>query len=211
VAARRCLGLQLTGCHVVVGLLLAVILVLLGAGTAYRQAATRRRLREERFLPSDDRAYLRRQVIRRHAVSIVLVAIGGMIGWYYLSGMDDRTNQIADRKAKAKENPGDDPAQPADTDATKQADRDFAKFVGIYWIGILGLVFVVSCLAIFDFWATRRYWMAQYRLIKAEHETKLQRDLAVYRQTKDNDRMSRLRGRKPDDDSDDTGEHPSLN
>ena len=193
----------------VVGLLLALTLVLLGAGTAYRQAATRRRLREERFLPSDDRAYLRRQVIRRHAVSIVLVAIGGMIGYYYLSGMDDRVNEIA--RIKQPDDPANAPAPPADPDAAKQADKDFAKLIGMYWIGVMGLVFVVACLAVFDFWATRRYWMAQYRLIKADHEVKLQRDLAVYRQAKDNDRMTRLRGKKPDDDTDDTGDHPSLN
>lgn len=186
----------------VVGLILAAILVLLGAGTAYRQAATRRRLRDERFLPSDDRAYLRRQVLRRHAVSVVLIAIGGMIGWYYLSGMDDRMNAIARIGPPADQNP------PADQDP---ADRDFAKLVAAYWIGVMGLVFVVACLAVVDFWATRRYWMAQYRLIKADHETKLRRDLAVYRQAKDNDRMTRLHGKKPDPGTDDTGDHTPLN
>ena len=196
--------------NVIVGLFLAVGLILLGAGTAYRQGRARRRLREERFLPSDDRAYLRRQVIRRHVLSVVFVAIGAMIGWYYLSGMDARMDEIADRKHKreADDNPGP-PVDPAPVD---QADRDFAKFVTVYWIGILGFVFVVSCLATVDFWATRRYWMAQYRLLKADHEAKLQRDLAVYRQTKDNDRMSRLRGRKPGPDTDDdTSENPPVN
>lgn len=192
----------------VVGLLLAVVLVALGAGTAYRQSRVRRRLHEERFLPSDDRAYLRGQVVRRHLIAIILVAIGGMIGWYYVSGMDDRMNAIIDRKVVR---PDDNPA-PAEPKPADQADKDFAKYVGMYWIGILVLVFVVACLAVFDFWATRRYWMAQYRLIKTDHETKLQRDLAVYRQAKENDRMNRLRGKKPDDGgSDDTDESPSLN
>ncbi len=40
--------------------------------------------------------------------------------------------------------------------------------------------------------------MAQYRRIKADHETKLRRDLAVYRHAKDNDRMTGL-GKNPDD------------
>ena len=56
----------------------------------------------------------------------------------------------------------------------------------------------MSC-AIFDFWATRRYWMAQYRIIKVDHEAKLRRDLAVYRQAKDNDRMTGLDKKKPDE------------
>ncbi len=194
----------------IVGLILAVGLILLGAGTAYRQGQARRRLRVERFLASDDRAYLRRQVIRRHLVSVVLVAIGAMIGWYYLSGMDAQMDEIADRKRNRAADEG--PGPPEAGAPTDQADRDFTKLATIYWIGILGLVFVVSCLAIVDFWATRRYWMAQYRLLKADHETKLQRDLAVYRQAKENDRMTRLRGKKPDSDiNDDTGESPSLN
>ncbi|MDB5313293.1 MAG: hypothetical protein JWO38_7495 [Gemmataceae bacterium] len=187
----------------VVGLILALLLVALGAGTAHRQSLARRRLREERFLPSDERAYLRGQVIRRTLVAVVLAAIGGMIGWYYLSGMDDRMNEIADRRKGI--NPADEPGRPADPNPADQADKDFAKYVGVYWIGVLGLVFVVACLAVFDFWATRRYWMAQYKLIKADHETKLQRDLAVYRQAKDNDRLGRLRGKKPGDDA---GEPP---
>ena len=191
---------------VVVGLTLASLLVLLGAGTAHRQGRTRRRLREERFLPSDERAYLRGQVNRRTLIAVALAALGGMIGWYYLSGMDDRMNEIVDRGRVR--NPADEPGRPADPNPADQADKDFAKYVGVYWIGVLGLVFVVACLAVFDFWATRRYWMAQYKLIKADHEAKLQRDLAVYRQAKENDRLGRLRGNKSADD--DTDEHPPV-
>jgi hypothetical protein len=50
-----------------------------------------------------------------------------------------------------------------------------------------------------DFVATRKYWMARYREIKAEHEAKLQRDLAVFRQQKLNDRAKGLK--KPDEDT----------
>ena len=83
--------------------------------------------------------------------------------------------------------------------------------VAAYWVGILGLVFVAGCLAVFDFWATRRYWMAQYRLLKADHEAKLQRDLAVHRQAKENDRMNRMnRGGRPPGPSDETDEEPPV-
>ena len=182
---------------VAVGLTLALLLMALGVGTALRQLRSRRRLREERFLPSDERDYLRGQVRRRLVVGIVLVAIGGMIAGYYLSGMDARMDEIAGRRKNLV--PADEPGRLAEVD---QADKRFAKIVGFYVIGILGLVFVIACSAIFDFWATRRYWMAQYRIIKADHEAKLARDLAVYRQSKDNDRMSGLGGKKNDDDTD---------
>ena len=187
----------------VVGLMLAVLLVTLGVGAALRQRAVLRRLREERYLPSDERAYLRGQVRRRLAVSVVLVVVGGMIAGYYLSGMDARMDEIGNRERRAAANP------PAEPEPPNEQDREFAKFVGAYWIAILLLLFVVVCLAVFDFWATRRYWMALYRQIKQDHDTKLQRDLAVYRQAKDNERLGRLRGRKPGtDDTDPEGEKP---
>jgi hypothetical protein len=175
-----------------VGVLLALVLMALGVGTALRQRRTLQRLRAERFLPSDERDYLRGQVRRRVVVGVALFAIGGMIAAYYASGMDARMDAIGDRRkglvAEA------DPGRPADADP---ADKRFARLVGFYWIGVLGLVFAIACCAVLDFWATRRYWMAQFRLLKADHETKLRRDLAVYRQAKDNDRMSGLGDERP--------------
>jgi hypothetical protein len=49
-----------------------------------------------------------------------------------------------------------------------------------------------------DFWATRVYWMARYREMKADHETKLRRDLAVYRQQQLNNRAKGLNDHKDD-------------
>ena len=62
------------------------------------------------------------------------------------------------------------------------------------------LLGVVVCIALVDFMATRKYWMARYKEIKADHETKLQRDLAVFRQQKLNDRAKGLK--KPDGEND---------
>ncbi|MBX9582950.1 MAG: hypothetical protein K2X87_21805 [Gemmataceae bacterium] len=196
----------------VVGLILAAGLIVFGVGTAARQRRTLRRLREERFLPSDDRAYLKGQVRRRLATSAVLVLLGGMIGGAFLSGMEARANAIADRQRRADAPPADpeaDPGRPPDPPPPpSEEDRQFVQVWGVFWIGVLVLVFAACCLAVFDFWATRKYWMAQYRILKAEHEAKLRRDLAVYRQTKDNARMTGLgRGKKPPD-KDDTAEEP---
>ena len=198
----------------VVGLLLAVCLVVFGVGTAARQRRTIERLREEKYLPSDDRTYLRGQVRRRLATSVLLVILGGMIGGAFLSGMEDRATEIGNRRARDAR-PVDDPGRPADPRQPTEEDRQFVRFWGGYWIAIAILVFVVVCLAIVDFWATRRYWMAQYRLMKEDHQAKLQRDLAVYRQAKDNERLGG-RGRRPrgrdesDGSSDDTDEQRPL-
>lgn len=180
------------------GLLLAAFLILLGAGTAARQGRTVRRLRDESFLPDVDRRYFHGQVQRRAAVGVVLLTIGGLITFYYLSGMDARMDAIGEKSERAIAAGEPKPEPTAD-------ERRFAKIVGWYWIGVLGLVFAVGCLAVLDFWATRVYWMIRYREIKADHEAKLQRDLAVYRQQKLNDRM-----KGPRKSDDETGEDERL-
>ena len=189
-----------------VGLLLASLLLLLGVGAGLRQFRTLRRLREEKYIPSDERQYLRGQARRRLLTSGMLILIGGMLAGAYLSGMEERANEIADRKRKAAAaagiDPFADPGRPPDAPEVatgpSEEDKQFVKFYGTYWIVILVLLFGTVVFAVFDFWATRWYFMAQYRRIKADHETKLRRDLAVHRHTKDNDRMTGL-GKGPDD------------
>lgn len=197
---------------VVVGLLMALAVAAFGLGLAARQRRTVARLRADRFLPPVDRAYFLGQVRRRLATAAVLVGVGGMIAGYYASGMDAGMDAIAERSQAAREKEAKDAAAagrpPADPEIP-EADRRFAKLVGWYWIGVLGLVFVLGCLAVLEFWAARVYWMARYREMKADHEAKLQRDLAVYRQQKLNDRMKGKR-KADDGNADETGEHPAV-
>jgi hypothetical protein len=179
---------------VIIGLILAAALVLAGALAAQRQRRALRALAGEEFVADADRDYRRGQARRRMATSALLVVIGGLIGFWYLSGMDARMDAIPERKA----------ARPAGKpDPQAESDRQFTRLVGFYWIGIMGLVFVAVCLAVFDFWATRTYWMARYKELKADHEVKLQRDLAVFRQQKLNERVP---GLKPPAEGGDAGE-----
>jgi hypothetical protein len=172
---------------VAVGLIFALLLVVLGVGAGVRQFETLRRVREEPYMPEVDTRYFRGQAWRRLIASGLLLIIGGMIAYYYLSGMDARMDQIPERN-KAGEQPADNPQD--------EADKDFTRFVAIYWIVVILLVGLVVLVAILDFWATRLYWLARYREMRADHETKLQRDLAVYRQQRLN---GRVKGLKPPD------------
>jgi hypothetical protein len=177
---------------VALGLFFSSLLILLGVATGSRQFATRRKLRDEPYTPDVDKIYFRGQVRRRLTAAAVLVAIGMMIGVYYIAGMDARMDEIG---AREPENP------------PTEEDKDFARGVMIYWIVVLVLLGVVGCVAVMDFWATRAYWMARYREIKTDYDTKLQRDLAVYRQQKLNDRARRLK--KPADDTPPEGHPPA--
>jgi hypothetical protein len=175
---------------VVVGYLFAVFLIVLGVGAGLRQFVTLARIRTQPYMADEDHHYFRAQARRRLLASGLLIVIGAMIAVYYLSGMDARMDQIGDKRA----------------DAPAEADKEFTRLVGLYWIGVILLLGVVVCVAVIDFIATRKYWMARYREIKADHETKLQRDLAVFRQQKLNDRARGLQ--KPDDDTPPDGNEP---
>jgi hypothetical protein len=140
-------------------------------------------------MASDDRLYFRRQAIRRLVISAHLLIIGSMIFVYYLSGMDARMDAIPERNHEGGPPPADDPQA--------QDDKHFTRLVAYYWIAIILILGLVVAMAVLDVWATRKYWMVRYREIKAEHEAKLHRDLAVYRQQKLNERVKGLK--KPDD------------
>ena len=183
-----------------VGLIVATGVILVGVLAALRQKRALSAIADEQFLADEDRRYRRGQARRRLATSGLLVVIGGMIGGYYLSGMDARMDAIAAGNKIAA-------PQEGEPDPQAEADKRFTKLVGFYWIGVMGLVFVAVCLAVFDFWATRKYWMARYKELKADHDTKLQRDLAVYRQQKLNERVP---GLKPPAVGDDTATDEPL-
>jgi hypothetical protein len=160
--------------------------VLAGALAAHRQRRALRELAGEPFLADEDLRYRRGQARRRMATSGLLVLIGGLIAGYYFSGMDARMDAIPERPK-----PG--APQEGEPDPQAESDKQFTKLVALYWSVILGVLFVAVCLAVYDFWATRRYWMARYKELKADHETKLQRDLAVFRQQKLNERVPGLK------------------
>ena len=175
----------MTGC-----LILAAVLVMVGLATAVRQRRALRALADEPFVPDEDRVYRRGQARRRGLTSVLLVVLGGLIANYYMSGMDARMDAIPDRDKVGAE---------SEPDPRTETDKRFTKLAAVYWSAVLGLVFVAVCLAVTDFWATRKYWMARYKEMKADHETKLQRDLAVYRQQKLNARVPGLKPPTADD------------
>ena len=66
------------------------------------------------------------------------------------------------------------------------------RFLAWYWIAVLGLLFVVLMVAVSDYVATSLYGRQQYRRIQHEQRALLERDLAVYRQQKLNNRMKKM-------------------
>ena len=132
-----------------------------------------RRLRNE-SLASDDRRYLRGQAQRRTINAVLLLILAGMLAGAYLSGAQQELNRIAGLDERTAE------------------EKDFAKSWAIYWIVFLVVLFFVIVVAAADYTAISLYGRQQLRRIRNEQRTLLERDLAVYRQQKLNDRAKRL-------------------
>lgn len=172
-------------------LLLSAGLILFGLATSWFQIRGRRRFHARPLVPSDEAAYFGRRYRRRLINGVLISTIGTMIGGAWLTGFEKRADDLGEHK------PGAAVEKPEMTDDQKM----FVKYWVFYWAVVMALVFVVLLLAFRDAWATRRYAMGQFAHIREEHEQKLRRDLAVYRQHKANasDGGNRVGGHLPED------------
>jgi hypothetical protein len=134
-----------------------------------------RRLRSETFA-SDDRRYIRGMCQRRTLNALLMLGLAGMLAGSIFSGGMQELGRLAELKQE---------------DLTDD-DRDTVRALVWYWIGVLGLLFFVIVVAMSDYVATSLYGRQQYRRIQHEQRALLERDLAVYRQQKLNNRMKKL-------------------
>jgi hypothetical protein len=109
-----------------------------------------------------------------------------MMAGTFLSGIEKQVDELGkSQEAKRKQAEAAGLPPPEMTDEERQLVR---LWVGL-WITILIFVFLTFSVAIVDIWATRRYAWAQLQRMRDNHRTLLERDLAVLRQQKANDRM----------------------
>jgi hypothetical protein len=159
---------------------LAVGLVLLGLLTGYWQVRGLRSLRDRKHVPSDEYAYYRARYRRRLLTAVLLLCVGAMIGAAYLSGMTRVADQLGQPRVEAD-------AEAPKPDLTDE-QKDFLRVMAAYWSIVLILVFGLVGLATVDAFATRRYWLAQYRALRDDHQNRLRRDLAVFKQNREQSR-----------------------
>jgi hypothetical protein len=160
-------------------LLMSAVSIGIAVVSLRNQVRTWRRLRTE-SLASDDRRYLRGVCQRRTMTAVLLLALGGMLAGAHFTGGLDELVRIARLDQQ------DPPAKPT------EEDRETVKSLALYWIVVLGLLFFVIVLAVVDYAATSLYGRQQLRRIQHEQRALLERDLAVIRQQKLNDRARRL-------------------
>jgi len=169
-------------------LIVAVPLVLLGFISGYMQIHSLRDLNARAHVPSDELNFLRRRHRRRLFAGVLMMLIGGLITYTFLSGTEARASAIADANI----------AKPAlaegEAKVIPEEDKAFVRYYTAFWIGVISLVFVLLSVAMWDGWASRRYWMTVYRRLRDEHNTQLRRDLAVYKHQKDQQRNTGRNG-----------------
>jgi hypothetical protein len=157
-------------------IILAAVLIGIAVVSLRSQLRTWRRLRTE-SLASDDRRYLRGIAQRRTLNAVLLLALAGMLGGAFLSGGEQEFNRILQLKQ-----------QDQNAEHTPE-DREFVRWWAIYWISVLCLLFFIVTIAIVDYAAISRYGRRELRRIQREQRDLLERDLAMYKQQKLNDRL----------------------
>ena len=162
---------------------LSAILALIALVSLRFQIRNVRRLRRE-ALASDDRRYVFGQWQRRTLNAVLMLGLAGMLAGAYLSGGQQRFEEIANLKQQ------DPPAEATDE------DKQFVRSWTYYWMAVLALIFFIVAIAIADSLAISLYGRQQLSRIRTEQQTLMERDLAMYRQSQLNDRMKG--GRRPE-------------
>lgn len=164
----------------IVALCLALPLAALGVWSIGSQLRGMRQLAARTHVPLDERHYLRGRHRRRLACGLIMTAVATMIATAYLSGMEAKAS--AGRAAFNQV-----PVAEGGAQATPE-EKQFFRFWSVYWIVVVSLLGVLVLIASADAWATRRYGLKILRELRDEHKARLARDLAVFKQQK-NDRF----------------------
>lgn len=160
--------------------LLAWVLVVITFGIAVffarQQFATLAWLRTRPELSDSDRTYFRRQSYRRLVGCALLVAIGVLIGAFFVSGLDEwttRVGQIIDEKG----------AEVAKLDPEVQRMKNvFRWYIIVLMLLLLALVGVAGI----DYWAIRKYGTRHLEQIKSDRRAMIEQELAELRRAKGN-------------------------
>jgi cytochrome bd-type quinol oxidase subunit 1 len=159
---------------------LGLIVLLLGlAGYfGWRQLRALRGITGPDELGQGDRRFLHSQAFRRLFCSLLMVFFAGMlIGWIFLEA---RYRELVDEMHAAEIV---DPSVQA-----SQEQKDFVRFISVYWMVALLVLLVMVSLAAIDFWAIARYGLSQHRRLQADRRALLEEQAARRRRERNGTR-----------------------
>ncbi len=151
-----------------IGILIATVLIVVAAHFAWRQRQTLRLIHSNPAMSADQRRFLLRQCARRAVGSLLSFLLAGLlIGALFLD---------FDPWQMSPEN---------EPQVDRETARQAARFLGVYVMSMLLVLFAIVVLAMLDFWATARYSLQQQKRLIQEHREQLEADLLQYRQRAD--------------------------
>lgn len=157
--------------ELVFGVLLLALLVGLTGFFTWRQVRTLRRLRDAAEMPPEERGYLRGQVWRRLFGSLLMAILAGLFaGALFLEGP---AQELAEQRAAA--------ADTGEEAVWSGEQRDFARFLGGYWIVLLLFLLALLITAAADLLATRRFALRQMHRLQADRRAMIARQAARLR------------------------------
>jgi hypothetical protein len=170
-----------------VSLVFVAVLVGIAVFTARLPLRNLKRLCQPELIPSDERRYLGRQARLRLINSAFMLVLAGLLANAYLGGVEKQAGLLTQR-IDAKQ------AGTLEISAEeRETDREFFRYYSYYWIAVLSVLFIILAIAVADLMTTRSYAWGQLTRIRKENRDLLERDLAMYRQQKLNDRAKRMK------------------
>jgi H+/Cl- antiporter ClcA len=154
--------------------LLVVVTIGVAVFFAWQQFRSLAWLRADPDLSDEDQRYFRKQAIRRLVGCGLLVAVGGMIAAYYLSGLDDWTTRVGEQVAEKG-------ADVVKNDPEVQRMKDVFRW---YAIIVLLLLLALVIVAALDYWAIRGYGARHMKQISSDRKAMLERELAELRKAR---------------------------
>src|SRR5262245_8451399 len=153
------------------------MLLLIAAHYLRKSVRTLRQTNPQFEMLPDEREYLRRQEWRRVVNSALMLLLAALLVGSYAFGLQERADDIG----RQREQQAVDGQKPPPTDE----QRDFGRLFAGYVIGILLLLGGIVTLAGLDFFATRRYALAQLRKIQTDRRAMLERHITRWREERD--------------------------
>lgn len=159
--------------EIIFGIALVVVLLFVAILYATRQIIALRRMRQAEEMALEERSYLLTRARRRFIASVLMFLLGVMLTGYLIY-LGEPAQRLAEQR-EAQEQQGD------NTPLTPE-QRLFARYFAVYWIVFLLILLTVVVLAARDFWATRRYGLAQHRKITDDRRAMIEREISRLRQ-----------------------------
>jgi hypothetical protein len=152
--------------------IIAAGMIALAAYYARQQWRALRRLKQAETIHPEEQRYQRMHAGRVFVCCILMILVAGMVGGWYVLGLDAKYEEIGQQAAEQADRPVPD---------LDPVQHHWVTFFAFYWIlailFLLGMIYI----ALMDYWAVRRFGLRQTRQLQADRRAMLERQMALLR------------------------------